>query len=207
MKIAISVESTNDLSKDLLQKYDIKLIPYHITLGNKSFLDGEMSTEDLFSHVDETKTLPKTNAINEFEYIEYFQEIKKEYDAVIHISLSSCLSSSCANAKRASQNVENVFVIDSQSLSTGIGLLAIYARELALEGIDPSLIVKKVQDRIEKLQVSFVIEKLEYLHKGGRCNLLSLLGATIFHIKPRIVVKNGKWVLIKSIKAFQWLRL
>ncbi len=207
MKIAISVESTNDLSKDLLQKYDIKVIPYHITLGNKSFLDGEMSTSDLFAYVDETKTLPKTNAINEFEFIEYFQEIKKEYDVVIHISLSSCLSSSCANAKRASQNVENVFVIDSQSLSTGIGLLAIYARELATEGIDPSIIVKKVQDRIADLQVSFVIEKLEYLHKGGRCNLLSLLGATIFHIKPRIVVKDGKMSSDRKYKGFSMAKV
>ncbi|MBE7081170.1 MAG: DegV family protein [Clostridiales bacterium] len=201
MKIAISVESTNDLSKELLQKYDIKVIPYHITLGNKSFLDGEMSTVDLFAHVDETKTLPKTNAINEFEFIEYFQSIKKDYDAVIHVSLSSGLSSSCANAKRASQNVENVFVIDSQSLSTGIGLLAIYASELALEGLEPSIIVQKVQDRVRDLQVSFVIERLDYLHKGGRCNLLSLLGATIFKIRPRIVVKNGKMSSDKKYKG------
>ncbi len=201
MKIAISVESTNDLSKELLQKYDIKVIPYHITLGNKSFLDGEMSTVDLFNHVDETKVLPKTNAINEFEFIEYFQSIKKDYDAVIHISLSSALSSSCANAKRASQNVENVFVIDSQSLSTGIGLLAIYASELALEGLEPSIIVQKVQERICDLQVSFVIERLDYLHKGGRCNLLSLLGATIFKIRPRIVVKNGKMSSDKKYKG------
>ncbi len=201
MKIAISVESTNDLSKELLQQYDIKVIPYHITLGNKSFLDGEMSTVDLFAHVDETKTLPKTNAINEFEFIEYFQSIKKDYDAVIHISLSSALSSSCANAKRASQNVENVFVIDSQSLSTGIGLLAIYASELALEGVEPSIIVQKVQERISDLQVSFVIERLDYLHKGGRCNLLSLLGATIFKIRPRIVVKKGKMSSDKKYKG------
>ena len=207
MRIAISVESTNDLSQELLQKYDIKVIPYHITLGNKSFLDGEMSTQELFNHVDETKTLPKTNAINEFEFIEYFGEIKKNYDAVIHISLSSGLSSSCANAKRAAQSLENVFVIDSLSLSTGIGLLAIYARELAQENIDPSIIVQKVQERISKLQASFVIEKLDYLHKGGRCNLLSLLGATIFHIKPRIVVKNGKMSSDKKYKGFSMAKV
>ena len=201
MKIAISVESTNDLSKDLLSKYDIKVIPYHITLGNKSFLDGEMAIQDLFAVVDETKTLPKTNAINEFEFIEYFQSIKKGYDAVIHISLSSALSSSCANAMRAAQNVENVFVIDSQSLSTGIGLLAIYARELAEEGTDPSIIAQKVQDKTSDVQASFVIERLDYLHKGGRCNLLTLLGATIFKIRPRIVVGNGKMTSDKKYKG------
>lgn len=201
MKIAISVESTNDLSKELLAKYDIKVIPYHITLGNKSFLDGDMSTQDLFNVVDETKTLPKTNAINEFEFTEYFQSLKKEYDAVVHISLSSGLSSSCANAMRAAQNVEKVFVVDSQTLSTGIGLLAIYARELADEGTDPSIIAQKVQDRTCDVQASFVIERLDYLHKGGRCNLFALFGATLFKIRPRIVVRKGKMSSDKKYKG------
>ena len=201
MKIAISVESTNDLSKDLLQKYDIKVIPYHITLDNKSFLDGEMPITDLFDYVDQTKTLPKTNAINEFEFTEYFMQIKKEYDAVIHISLSSALSCSCANAKRAAQNLENVFIVDSQTLSTGIGLLSIYARELADEGTDPSIIAQKVQDRTNYVQASFVIERLDYLHKGGRCNLFALFGATLFKIRPRIVVKEGKMSSDKKYKG------
>ena len=201
MKIAISVESTNDLSKDLLNKYDIKVVPYHITLGDKSFLDGEMPTQELFDVVDETKVLPKTNAINEFEFIEYFQNIKKEYDAIIHISLSSGLSSSCANAIRAAQSVENVFVVDSQTLSTGIGLLAIYARELADEGMEPSIIAQKVQGRTSDVQASFVIERLDYLHKGGRCNLFALLGATLFKIRPRIVVGNGKMSSDKKYKG------
>lgn len=192
MKIAISVESTNDLSSELLKKYDIKVIPYDITLGNRHFKDGEVSTQELFNYVDETGTLPKTNAINEFEYTEYFLELKKEYDAVIHICLSSELSSSCGNAQRASQNVENIFVVNSLSLSTGIGLLAIYACELADEGCEPSIIAQKVQDRARNLQVSFVVERLDYLYKGGRCNALSLLGANLLKIRPRIVVKDGK---------------
>ena len=201
MKIAISVESTNDLSKELLQEYDIKVVPYHIILDNKEFLDGEMPTQEMFNIVDEIKTLPKTNAINEFEFVEYFQNIKKEYDAIIHISLSSALSSTCANAMRAAQNIENVYVIDSQTLSTGIGLLAIYARELAIEGLDASLIAQKVQDRTNDVQASFVIERLDYLHKGGRCNLFALFGATLLKIRPRIVVKNGKMSSDKKYKG------
>lgn len=192
MKIAVSVESTSDLSKEIILENDIKVIPFHITLGDKTFKDGEVSTKELFAFADENKTLPKTNAINEFEYTEYFEELKKDYDAVIHISLSSGLSSSCANAKRASQNVSNVYVVDSLSLSTGIGLLALYARDLAKEGVEPSEIAKKLEQRVDKLQVSFVIERLDYLYKGGRCNALSLLGANILKIRPRIVVSNGK---------------
>lgn len=192
MKIAISVESTNDLTKELLQEHDIKVIPYQIVLADKTFKDGELSVEELFAFVDKNGVLPKTNALNEFEYTEYFEELKKEYDAVVHICLSSGLSSSCGNAQRASKNVENVYVVDSLSLSTGIGLLAIYARKLASQGVEPSEIQKLVQARTEKLQVSFVVERLDYLYKGGRCNALALLGANILKIRPRIVVKDGK---------------
>ena len=168
MKIAVSVESTNDLSKELLQKNDIKVIPYEIVLGDRTFKDGEVSTLDMFKFVDENGVLPKTNAINEFEYTEYFTELRKEYDAVVHIALSSGLSSSCGNAVRASKNVENVYVVDSLSLSTGIGILALYARELADQGKDAEEIAKLVQERTEKIQCTFVIERLDYLHKGGK---------------------------------------
>ena len=192
MKIAISAESTCDLSQELIEKYDVKIVPFHVTLGDNTFKDGELTTEEIFKFVDEKGALPKTNALNEFEYIEYFEELKKDYDAVVHISLSSGLSSSCNNAIRAAKEVKNVFVVDSLSLSTGIGLLVIYARELANDGFAPNEIYDKVQKRVANLQVSFVIERLDYLYKGGRCNALSMLGANIFKIRPRIVVKDGK---------------
>ena len=175
MKIAISVESTNDLSAHLIQRYDISVIPYEIVLKDKVIKDGEVTTQELFDYVDQTGALPKTNALNEYEYTEYFEELKKRYDAVVHICLSSGLTSSCGNAQRASQNV------------------AIYARELAEKGVEPVEIQKLVQARTEKLQVSFVIERLDYLYKGGRCNALALLGANLLKIRPRIVVnKEGK---------------
>ncbi|MBR2870205.1 MAG: DegV family EDD domain-containing protein [Clostridia bacterium] len=192
MKIAVSVESTSDLSQSLLSKYDVKVIPYQISIGDNYFKDGELSTEEIFAEVDKTGVLPKTTALNEFEYTEYFEELLKEYDAVVHVCLSSGLSSSCGNAFAAANNVKNVFVVDSKSLSTGIGLLAIYARELANQGVEPKDIQEKVQARAEKLQVSFIVERLDYLYKGGRCNAMALLGANIFHIRPRIVVKDGK---------------
>ena len=192
MKIAISVESTSDLTKDLLEKYDIKVIPYHIVFGDETFKDGEISTPDLFKKVDEIGVLPKTNAINEFEYTEYFEELKKDYDAIVHVCLSSGLSSSCGNAIRASKNLNNVFVIDSLSLSTGIGLLAIYARELADSGLAPEEIAARLEERVSKLQVSFVIERLDYLYKGGRCGSLAYFGANLLKLRPRIIVKEGK---------------
>lgn len=192
MKIAVSVESTNDLTKKLLEKYDIKVVPYEIVLNDKTFKDGEISATELFEQVDRLGVLPKTNALNEFEYTEFFESLKKDYDAVVHICLSSGLSSSCSNAERAAKNVEEVYVVDSQSLSTGIGLLAIYARELAEKGLAPKEIQEKVIARSAKLQVSFVIERLDYLYKGGRCNALSFFGANLLKIRPRITLKNGK---------------
>ncbi len=201
MKIAVSVESTNDLSRELLNKYDIHVIPYTITLGDMVFKDGEHGTEEMFEYVDKYDTLPKTTAINEFEYTEFFEELKKDYDAVIHICLSSGITSSCDHAMRAGKNVENVFVVDSQSLSTGIGLLAIYARELADSGETARSVYEKVCKRVEKLQVSFVIERLDYLYKGGRCSSLQLLGANVFKIRPSIVLKDGAMVQGRKYKG------
>ena len=192
MKIAISVESTNDLSKELIEKYNIQVVPYHITLGNETFKDGEVPVEEIFEFVDNNGILPKTNAINEFEYTEYFESLKKDFDAVVHICLSSGLSSSCGNAQRAAANVKNVYVIDSLSLSTGIGLLAMYAGDLVNDGHLPEDIARMVTERVSALQVSFIVERLDYLYKGGRCNAMALLGANIFKIRPRIVVKDGK---------------
>lgn len=201
MKIAVSVESTNDLSKELLEKYDIKVIAYTITLGDMTFKDGEHTTAEMFEYVDKYNTLPKTTALNEYEYTEFFTQLRKDYEAVVHICLSSGITSSCGNAERASKNVDNVFVVDSKSLSTGIGLLAMYARELAEEGLSAAEIAEKAQARAEKLQVSFVLERLDYLYKGGRCSSLQLLGANLLKIRPRIILKDGKMISDKKFRG------
>lgn len=192
MKIAVSCESTSDLSKELIKEYDINIIPYHIVLDGEEFEDGKYTTEEMLQKVEECGELPKTNAINVYDYTEYFKGLRKEYDAVIHVCLSSGLSSSCNNAINASKELENVFVIDSLSLSTGIGLLCMYARELANANEDPKVIAEKVQDRASKLQVSFIVERLDFLYKGGRCSSLQRFGANLLKLRPRIVVGAGK---------------
>lgn len=193
MKIAISAESTLDLSKELLAQYDIRVIPFIVLLGEEQYLDGEITSQDIFDYVDKTKVLPRTSAINEFQYHEFFQSLLDEgYDAIIHFSLSSGISSSCAQAQKAASKLDNVYVIDSLSLSTGIALQTIYARKLAEKGLKPQEIVSKVTARIPYVQASFVVQTLEYLHKGGRCSGLLRLGATILRIKPQIIVSDGK---------------
>lgn len=200
-KIAVSVESSADLTPELIKKYDVKVIPYHITLGSEVFNDGEKSPEELFAFVDETGTLPKTTALNEFEYAEHFEKLKEEYDAVIHICLSGGITSSCDHAIRAAEKLKDVFVVDSRSLSMGTGLLAIIARELATSGKNTAEIVETLNNAVKKVITSFVIERLDYLHKGGRCSSIALLGANLLKIRPRIVLKDGKMVSDKKYRG------
>ena len=192
MKIAITAESTVDLPKELLEKYDIKTVPFSILLGDDMMDDGDGIAEKIFKYVGETKTLPKTSAINDEQYKEFFDGVLKEYDGVIHISLSSELSSACQNAKRTAQEYSNVRVVDSQSLSTGIALLAIYARQLADAGLDIDEIQKKVEERVPYVQASFILKRLDYLFKGGRCSRLQLFGANLLKLRLQILVENGK---------------
>lgn len=192
MKIAISTESVVDLTPELKEKYDISVIPYTVILGDKEYTDGvDITPQQIFEFVDKNKVLPKTTAVNEFAYKEYFEKLLKDYDAVVHICLSSKITSACGNAISASKQFENVFVVDSLSLSTGIALLAIYARELANKGLEAEDVYKKVSERVPNVQASFVIKKLDYLHKGGRCSSIALLGANLMQIRPQILLKQG----------------
>lgn len=189
MKIAISAESTIDLPKELLEKYDIHTLPFTLILGDKTYLDGTIPSEKLFDFTKETSTLPKTSAVNAFQYEEHFKELfEKGYDAIIHFSLSSAISSAYSNAKKVSEEMKNVFVIDTKSLSTGIALLAISACEMREAGFSCEEIYQKSLARVPSVQASFSLESVNYLYKGGRCSMLSMLGANLLHIKPAIYV-------------------
>lgn len=192
MKICISAESTIDLPKEVLDEFGIKTVPFTITLGEKMGLDGVTTPEEIFEYVDKTGVLPKTSAVNYAQYNEFFSGLLKEYDEVIHFSLSSDLSVAYQNAVTAAEELGHVHVIDSKSLSTGIALLAIYASKLVKDGLKVDEIIEKVSERIPNDQASFVLATVEYLFKGGRCSSLARLGALLFRIRPQIIVANGK---------------
>ncbi len=191
MKIAVTAETTVDLTPELLQKYDIKTIACTVILGEEEHLDGVISTQEIFEYAEKNKALPKTSAVNSYQYKEFFDEILKEYDGIIHISISSKISSMCNNAMTAAQEYNNVMVVDSKSLSTGIALLAMKAREMAQQNMTLPDIYQKVSDLVSKVQASFVVKKLDYLRKGGRCSALAYLGANLLSIRPQIMVKDG----------------
>lgn len=193
MKIAITSESTIDIPKELLDKYDIKTTPFTICFGEETKLDGTFNQDEIFEYYEKTKTLPKTSAVNEFQFKELFEScFNCGYEAIIHLSSSSGVSCAYENAVKASENFNNVYIIDTQTLCTGIALLAIYARNLANAGTAPAQIVKKVELRKKTVQLSFIVENVYYLYKGGRCSILQMLGANLLKIKPEIIMKNGK---------------
>jgi DegV family protein with EDD domain len=195
MKICISAESTVDLTPELLKEFDISTVPFNIIMGEEQGLDGQIKPEDLFAYTEKTGELPHTAAINQFQYSEYFKEKLKDYDHVIHFTLSSGLSVAHNNAVSASQEEGlkgKVDVIDSLSLSSGIGLQCLYARKLARKGESPEEIVSACKARVNAVQASFSLESVNYLYKGGRCSMLAMIGANLLKIKPEIYVKDGK---------------
>lgn len=201
MKIAISAESTIDLPKDILKEYDIHTIPFQVMLGDQEFKDGEIKTTEIFEFVNKNKILPKTSAINSLQYKDYFSNLLNHYDYVIHICLSSKISSSYSNSIKAAKSLKNVFVIDSKSLSTGIALLALYASEMVKNGETPENVYEQALKQVKNVQASFIIDKLDYLHKGGRCSALSLLGANILKIHPQILVEDGSMNVHKKYRG------
>lgn len=201
MKIAISAETTADLTKELIEENDIKIVPFTIQLGDKSAFDGEITTDEIIQFVNENNVLPKTSAINEYQYVEHFENILKDYDAVIHFSLSSSMSMACSNAMRAGKQFKNVYVIDSMSLSTGIALLALYAKRLVDEGKKAEEIYDLCLKRVPFVQASFELKRLDYLYKGGRCSGLLYFGANLLKIRPQIIVENGKMVPGKKYRG------
>ncbi len=201
MKIRISSDTAIDLTKELIEKYDISTIPFQVFLGDENYLDGEITADEIIEYVNQKKTLPKTGAVNEFQFEEYFSEISKGYDAVVHFSLSSDLSSTYNNAVNAAEKIGNVYVVDSKSLSTGIALLALYACELRDEGKSGKEIFDACNERVDNVQASFVLKRVDYLYKGGRCSSMAYLGANLLKIRPQIIVKDGKMISGKKFRG------
>jgi len=191
-KIKITCDSTCDLNPELYNRYGICVIPLSVAMGDKLCRDGvDVTPEDLFCYVEENGKLPTTSAISVGEYEDFFRAFVEEGYEVVHINLSSELSSSHQNARLAAQEVGKVYVVDSRSLSTGSGHLVILAAELASAGYDGAYIAKSLDDMKGHLDVSFVLQTLDYLHKGGRCSGMARFGANMLKLRPEIVMENG----------------
>ena len=190
--IVITSDGTTDLGAALLERYNISTIPLGVTLGDKTYRDGiDITPDDIYEHHRKTGELPKTTAANVGECIDFFRPFAEAGKTVIHFSLSSLMSSTYNNTCLAASEFENIFVVDTKNLSTGGGLLVVAAAEMANKGMEAAEILEKIEELKPCVDASFVIDKLDYLHKGGRCSAVAVLGANLLKLKPCIEVKNG----------------
>lgn len=202
MKIKIISDSTCDLSQELIEKYDIAIVPLTVIKDGKAYSDGiDIMPADIFAHVASGGDLCSTTAMNVGEYTDYFSKYASEYDGVIHINIGACFSSSYQNACLAAEDFDNVRVVDSQNLSTGQGLVVLKACELAQTCEDLDQLHKQIQDFTEKVEASFLLDQLKYMVKGGRCSSVVALGANLLNLKPCIEVKNGKMSVVKKYRG------
>lgn len=201
-KIQICSDSSCDLGKELCERYDITINPFRITLGDESLIDGvEVFPDDLYAFHDRTGTLPKTSATNMAEHLEFLKKQSENAEEVLFFTISSNMSANYHAASMAAEELENVYVVDSQNLSTGVGLLIIAAAEMAEKGMGAAEIKEKIDEMKSRVNVSFVIDSLEYLYKGGRCSALAALGANLLKLKPCIEVKNGSMGVSKKYRG------
>ena len=184
----ILTDSCADLSQQLLNAHQVEAIPLHVLINGKDYLDNQLTLNDLFSSVDHTGELPKTAAPSVNEFIEYF----KRDVPTVYVGLSSQLSATMQNAELASKYLESdqLFIIDSLNLSTGIGLLALKAADLREKECSPKEIVTIIKSLRCKVKTAFVIDTMDYLYKGGRCTALQAIFGSMLKIRPIIHVRE-----------------
>ena len=192
MKIRMTADSTCDLSPELLRKYDIALAPLSVIIDGEVFHDGvDVTPRDVFRAADAGKSV-RTAAVNAYEYKEFFGKQLRNCDQLVHICISSEFSTCYADACEAAAETGNVFVVDSRNLSTGSGLLALEGVEMAEKGMDGEAVAEALRGKTGLVDTSFVVRTIDYLRRGGRCSGLEALGAKMLHIRPSIVVRDGK---------------
>lgn len=202
MKIKIISDSTCDLSPEILEKYNITLVPLTVIKDGKAYSDGiDITPAEIFAHVAAGGSLCSTTAGNIDFYQEIFSRFVNDYDGVVHINISSEFSSSHQNARLAAEEFSNVRVIDSRNLSTGQGLVVLEACRLAETCSDLDEMQNALEDFTGRVEASFLLDRLEYMVKGGRCSAVVALGANLLNLKPCIEVKNGKMAVVKKYRG------
>lgn len=200
--IKITADSTCDLSPQIIREMDITLAPLYIVTEGKSYRDGiDITPADIFRLIDTEKKRCQTTAVNQFDYQQLFQNYASLYEAVIHFNIGTHFSACHQNASLAAQAFSNVYVIDTCNLSTGSGYLVYDAALMARDGKPIEEIITTINKNIALMDCSFVIDRVDYLHKGGRCSGLESFGARILNIKPSIEVADGKMRVGKKYRG------
>lgn len=191
-KVILCADSTCDLSPELKERYGVHTYPFHVNIGENTYSDGvDLTPDDIYRIYKEQNVLPKTAAINAMEYTDFCKQFLDEGYEVVYINLGSGLSTSHNSCRMAAAELEGLYVVDSCNLSTGMGLLVIEAAERIAAGMSAAQVAAEVQELASKVSASFVLDTLEFLHKGGRCSALAMMGANLLQLKPCIEVDNS----------------
>lgn len=194
--VKIIADSTCDLSEELLKQYDIDILPLHILLGEEEYEDGKSITPDeIYKWSDENKTTPKTSAVSIDTAVEMFRPYVEAGREIICFCISSDMSTTINVMHMAAEELEagnQIMVIDSANLSTGIGLLVVEAAIMAQEEKSMVEIIARIEELKPRVKASFVVDTLTYLHRGGRCSGLAALAGSALKLHPKIVVEDGK---------------
>lgn len=200
--IKITTDSTCDLPPQLLEAHNISVIPLGIVKAGKLYQDGvNIHTADIAAHVDAGGEITTTSAVNLMDYETLFRQETRRYDAVIHINIGMAFSSCHQNAKLAAEEVPEVYVVDSGNLTVGHGLLVLAAAEAAEAGKSVGDILALLERMTSRVETSFVLDRLDYMKKGGRCSAVTALGANLLKLHPCVEVIGGKMSVTKKYRG------
>ncbi|MBE6759175.1 MAG: DegV family protein [Ruminococcaceae bacterium] len=201
-KVLIASDSTTDLSAELIEKYQIKILPLGVNLGGKSYIDGvDIDPDFIYKYYEEKGELPKTSAANVADFTEFFKKYTDEGYAIVMFTISQTMSSTYNNGRIAAEEFEDVYVVDTKNLSTGGGLLLLAAADMAAQGDSAEVIAQKCTELADRVDASFVLDNLEFLYKGGRCSALAAFGANLLQLKPCIMVRGGSMGVGKKYRG------
>ncbi len=198
--VKVSSDSISDLG-NLYEERGIARLPIPIVLGDRTGLDGDITPSDIYDFFDRTKTTPKTSAITPEEYYNFFSAQTEDGSELVHFTISSEMSSCYRNAVAAAERCKGVYVVDSRNLSTGAGLLVLYADDLAKAGLSGAEIKARADARSGAVQASFVVDTMTFLYRGGRCSGVAAFIASVLKIKPCIAVTGGKMEVCQKYRG------
>ena len=200
--VLITADSTCDLSRDLIERYDVRLIPLTIQLGEESYLDGVSFTpQDMYDRYHADGSLPKTAAPSLQQFLDFFTPLLEQGYEIVHLDISAELSSTFQTAGIAAAELEGVYPVDSRMLSTGVGLLCIEGAECARRGMSAAEIAEHLRGLTDKVDTSFVLDTLEFMWKGRRCSGVAALGANLLRLRPGLEMKDGRLGVYKKYRG------
>src|SRR3954454_13629424 len=200
-RLILSTESGADLPEELAVKHNVQVVPMHVIMDGQDYLDGTLPITDIYDYYERTKKIPSTTSTNSHEYLEFFTKIKNDFPdcTIIHIGYTSKASSSFQNAVIATEQLNDIFLIDALNVTGGLTAIVMYAVNLLdnQPTIDPVHLVEKIESIVPKSRLAFVPGSLDFLRAGGRVSNLAYLGGALLKIKPRIELMDGKLLSTK----------